>query len=167
MSPHYSRHDSLALSVLPVRMLVLVWVCVLVVVLGVERGHGHHQAPMLHALETDDNIGEKLNARGLAVDDQHFKAGVLVEMRMSGGDHQVMVLVLRLRELLCDAMGVMVVDEGDGADHGCVGRGGPLAHQPVADQVPECFRSVRVAALLYGAVEPLEEIGIEGNADSA
>ncbi len=47
------------------------------------------------------------------------------------------------------------------------GRGGLLADQPVADQVAKGFGSVRVSALLDGMVEPLEEIGIESNADSA
>ena len=108
-----------------------------------------------------------LNASRLAVDDQHFKTGIVIEVRVTRRDHQVVVLMLHLGQLLSDSGGVMVVDQSDGADNGRFRRGGMLAHQPVADQVPECFRPVRVAALFNGAVEPLEEIGIEGNADSA
>ena len=36
---------------------------------------------------------------GLAVDDQHFKAGLVVEMRVAGGDNQVVVFVLRFGQL--------------------------------------------------------------------
>jgi len=148
-----------------VRMFVVVRM--FVGVRGIERRHGHHQAAVLHAFEAYENVGEVLDAGGIAMHDQHFKAGIVVEMRVTRGDQEVVVLVLYLGQLLGDSGGVVVEDEGHGADDGRVGRGGLLAHQPVADQVPECFRPVRVSALLNGAVEPLEEIGIEGNADSA
>ena len=108
-----------------------------------------------------------LDACGLAVDDQHFKAGVVIEMRMRGRNHQAVVLVLRFSELLGDAVGGVVVDERDGADDDRVGGGGLLADQPVADQVAKGFGTVRVSALLNGAIETFEEIGIESNADSA
>ena len=136
-------------------------------VLGVERGDGHHQAAVLDAFETDENVGEMLHSGGLAVDDQYFKAGIMVEMRVARGDDQIVVLVLHLGQLFRDSRGVMVEDERHGADHRCVGRRGLLPDQPVADQVAKGFGAVRVSALLNGVVEPLEEIGIEGNADSA
>ena len=87
---------------------------------------------MLHAFEADEKVGEVLNARGLAVDDQDFKAGVVIEMRVARRDNQVVVLVLRFGELLGDAGGVMVVDERDGADDGRAGRGSLLADEAVA-----------------------------------
>jgi hypothetical protein len=149
--------------------MVLVRMLVRVLVPGLEpmRRNGHHQAAVLDAFEADEKIGEVLDARSLAVDDQHFKAGVVIKMRMARGNHQVVVLVLRLREFLGDSVGVVVKDQSDGADDGRVGCGGPLAHQPVADEVAKGFGTVRVSAFLNGAVEPLQEIGIEGNADSA
>ena len=64
------------------------------------RGHSHHQAAVLHAFEADEQVGEVLDAGGLAVDDEHFKAGVVIEMRVAGGDNQVVVLVLQLGEFL-------------------------------------------------------------------
>jgi len=146
-------------------MVVRVWM--LVCVLSIERGDGHNQAAVLDAFEADENVGEVLDAGGVAVDDQHFKAGVMVEMRMARRDHQVVVLVLHLGQLLADAGGVVIEDEGDGAHYRCVGRSGSLTDEAVADQVPECFRAIRVSALLNGAVKTLQEIGIEGDADSA
>jgi hypothetical protein len=62
------------------------------------RGNGHHQAAMLHALEADEAIGKLGNLGRFAVDDQHFKAGVVVKVGMAGGDHQLMVLMLHLGE---------------------------------------------------------------------
>ena len=95
------------------------------------------------------------HARRFAVDDQHFKAGIEIEMCVARGNDQVVVRVLRFSQLLGDAVGVMVEDEGDGADDGGIGRGGLLAHQPVADQVAKGFGAVGVSALLNGVVEPL------------
>ena len=135
--------------------------------LRIACGDGHHQAAVLHAFEADENVGEVLDAGRLAMDDEHFKAGIVVEMRVTRGDNQVVVLVLRFSELLGDAVGMVVEDEGDGADDGRVGRGSLLPHQPVADQVAKGFGTVRVSALLDGAVESLQQIRIEGNADSA
>lgn len=37
----------------------------------------HHQTTVLHSLEADHTIGELLDLRRLAVDDEHFKAGVV------------------------------------------------------------------------------------------
>ena len=161
-APCWSR-DSVGLVAVLVRMLVLVFVRVP----GIQRRHRHYQAAVLHPFETDEKVGEVFDARGLAVDDQHFKTGIVIEMRMRGGNNQVVVFVLRFSELLGNPMGMMVVDERDGADDGRVGRGGALADQPVANQVAKGFGTVRVSALLNGTVEPIEEIGIEGNADSA
>ena len=48
------------------------------------RRHSHHQAAVLHTLEADEQVGEVLDAGGLAVHDQDFKAGIVVEMRMAG-----------------------------------------------------------------------------------
>ena len=148
-----------------VRMVVRVGVRVFVP--SIERGHGHHQAAVLYAFEADENVGEVLDPGGISVDDQHFKAGIVIEMRVTRRDHQVVVLVLHLGQLLSDSRGVVVKDEGHGADDGRVRRGGLLADQPVADQIPECFRSVRVSTVLNRAVELFEKIGIESNADSA
>ena len=91
---------------------------------GRERGHSHHQPAVLHAFQADDEVGEVLHAGGFAVNDQHFKAGIEIEMRMARGDDEVVVLVLRFGQLLGDSEGVMVVNESDGADNGGIGRGG-------------------------------------------
>lgn len=157
------------LTAVPVRMVVCVRVrgCVRVFVLGGEGGDGHYQAAVLDAFEADEKVGEVLDAGGLAVNDQDFKTGVVIEMRMTRRHDEVVVLVLHLGELLGDSGGVVVVNERDGADDGRAGRGGLLADQPGADQVAKGFGAVGVSALLNGMVEPLEEIGVEGNADSA
>ena len=133
--------------------LMLLRVSALVGMLDRMRRNSHHQAAVLHAFEADENVGEMLDAVRLAVDDEHFKAGIEVEVGVARGDNQVMVLVLRFSELLGDAVGGMVVDKRDGADDGGVGCGGLLADQAVADQIAKGFGTVRVAALLNGAIE--------------
>jgi len=62
--------------------------------LRIERmsGHAHHQAAVLHSFQADDQVGEVLHAGGFAVDDQHFEAGIMIQMRVTRGDNQVVVL---------------------------------------------------------------------------
>ena len=145
---------------------MVVRVRVFVRVLGIEGGNGHHQAAVLNALEPDKKIGETLDAGSLAVNNQHFQAGIEVQMRVTRRNNQVVVFVLHFRELLGDPMGMMVENQGHGADDGGLGRGGPLSHQPVPDQVPKSLGTIRVSALFNGEVEPLQEFRIESDADS-
>ena len=91
----------------------------------------------------------------------------MVEVRMAGRDDQFVILVLEFGQLLGDAVGVMVVDEGDGADDRRVGCGGALGNQAIANQIAESLGAVGVAAARDGAVKTLEEIRIESDADAA
>src|SRR5580658_5086172 len=130
-------------------------------------GNGHHQAAVLHAFEADEPIGKLFYRGRLAVDNQRLETGVVVQVRVAGGDDQVMTGVLKLGQLFRNSTSVMVVNQGDSADDGRIGCGGLLGHQPVADQIPECFRAVGVASMADGPVEPLEEVRVQRNADSA
>src|ERR1700690_1898899 len=44
------------------------------------RCNGHHQAPVLHAFQPDQAPGEMLHLHRIAMHNQHFKAGVVVEV---------------------------------------------------------------------------------------
>lgn len=59
---------------------------------------------------------------------------------------------------------MMVVDKGDRSDDTGFRRLNGSAHQPVANQIAKCFRSVRVALLRYKTVKASEKIGIDSNA---
>jgi len=52
-------------------------------VLGVKRRNGHDQPTVLHTLEPDKQVGKALHAGGLAVNNQHFEAGIEVQMRVT------------------------------------------------------------------------------------
>ncbi|SPE19865.1 hypothetical protein SBA5_250095 [Candidatus Sulfotelmatomonas gaucii] len=112
-----------ALTAVLVRVVVRMFVLMGMFVGGVERmgGHGHDQAAMLHAFEADEDVGEVLHAARLAVNDQHFKTGIVVEVRVARGNDEVVMRMLRFSEPLGDAVRVVVEDEGNGADDGCSG----------------------------------------------
>ena len=148
-------------------MLVGVYVLVGVLVFNRVRGNGHHQTPVLHALQADELIGKMGHLGRLAMYDQHLEAGVVVQVRVASRDHQFVVLVLRLGQFFRNAAGVVVVDEGYRAHHGRLRGGGLLGYQPVANQIAKGFRPVGVAAPSEGAVKPLEKIRIERDADPA
>ena len=67
--------------------------------------------------------------------DQHFEAGIVVQVGMAGGDHQFVLRVLHLGQFFRDAAGVVVVDERDGANDNGVGVGGLFCDQPVANEI--------------------------------
>ena len=118
---------------------MLVDVFVAVLVFNGVRWNGHYEAAVLNAFEANEPIGELFNLGRLSVDDEHLKAGVVIEMRMAGGDDQFMVLVLHLGELFSDAVLLMVEDEGDGADYDGVRRRGLLVDEAVANEIAKCF----------------------------
>ena len=67
-------------------------VLVLVLVLDRVRRNGHYQPSVLDALEPDEAVGKLSDARRLAVHDEHLEAGVVVQVGMAGGNHQIVVL---------------------------------------------------------------------------
>ena len=130
-------------------------------------GCGHHETAVLHSFEADEPIGQLLDLRRLTVHDEHFEAGIEVEMSMAGRNDQLMVCVLDFGELLSDSVGVVIVDQSHRSNHRCIRNRRLLADEPVPDQIAESLRTVRVTPLSNGTVEPLKKLGIERNADSA
>ena len=62
---------------------------------------------------------------------------------------------------------MMVIHQRDGADHARFGRLPGLFHELVADEIAKSLRPVRVAALIDQLVELVEELGIDGHANTA
>lgn len=128
---------------------------------------GHDEAAVLHASEADHAAGKFFYLARLAVDDEDFEAGVVVEVSVAGGDDQGVVGVLEFGQLLRDAVGVMVVDEGDGADDGGVLAGGLFGDKAITNEIAEGLGAIGVAEGGDEGVKADEEIGIECNADAA
>ena len=82
---------------------------------------------MLHAFQPDQATSELLDQLRLSVNDEDFQAGVMVEVRMTGRDYKIVIGVLQFGQLFGDAVGMMVVDERDGADHGHIRNCRPLS----------------------------------------
>jgi hypothetical protein len=101
------------------------------------------------------------------MNNEDLKAGIMVEMGMTSRDHEFVICMLEFGQLLGDAMRVMVVDERDSTDHCRVGACRPLCDQAIANQVSKGLGPVRVAQSGDEIIEPLEEIRIQRNSDSA
>jgi hypothetical protein len=128
--------------------------------------HCHHETAVLHSLQSDEAACELLDLSGPAVHNDDFKARIVIEMCVTGRDHQFVMGMLQFRQLLCDAASMMIVDKGHGADYRRIGAGRPLGHEAIADQVTKGFGSVCVSKPGDEIVEALEEIGIECNTNS-
>jgi hypothetical protein len=122
---------------------------------------------VLHAFQTDQAAGEHFDLSGFAMNNEDLKAGIMVEMRMTGGDHEVVICVLKFGQLFCNAVGVMVVDERDGTDYCLIGACRPLGNQAITDQITESLGPVAIAQPGNEIVEAFEEIRIERYSDSA
>ena len=79
------------------------------------RGNRHDQTPMLDSFQRDQLAGELLHRRRTAMHNQHLQAGVVIQMRVAGGDNQFVMLMLQLGQLLAHAVRIVVIDQGDGA----------------------------------------------------
>src|SRR5579863_3713432 len=101
------------------------------------------------------------------MDDQDFQARVMVEVCVAGRDDKFVVRVLDFSQLLGNAVGMMVVDEGDRTHDRRVWTCCAFCNQPIADQITESLRPVSVAQSGNEIVKAFEKIRIECNSDSA
>jgi hypothetical protein len=108
------------------------------------------------ALEADQAVGNLLNVGAAAVQDNDLHAVVMVQVDMEGGDDLLVVLVLEVVESVGQLADVVVVNQGQSADHLGLGRGDVLANQAIADQVAEGFRPVGVTAAFDLPVKHLQ-----------
>ena len=122
---------------------------------------------MLHAFQRNEIAGELFHRRRLAMHDQHFQAGIVIQMRVAGGDHQFVMLMLQLGQFFADAVLVMVVDQGDGSHDDGIRRRCPLADQSVTNQIAKGLGAIGISVLAHPLVELLEKIGIQRHANSA
>ena len=68
------------------------------------RGNGHYKASMLHPFQSDQLAGKLLHCRRLAMHDKHLQAGIVIEMRVAGGDDQFVMFVLQIGQLFADTV---------------------------------------------------------------
>ena len=148
-----------------------VFVCVRFPVPGVRLSrcrlcHRHHKPPVLYAFQANEAACELLDLSRSSVHDEHLETRIVVEMRVAGRDHQLVMGMLDLRQLLCDSVSVMVVDKGDSTDYRGFGARGPLRDEAIANQVAKGFGPIGVSKPGDEIIEAIEEIGIERNPDS-
>jgi hypothetical protein len=63
------------------------------------NGRGtHHQASMPDVYRTYQQVRQALNQPGLSFHDDHFEAGVMIEMRMDRGEDCFVVFMLNVRQ---------------------------------------------------------------------
>jgi hypothetical protein len=57
--------------------------------------NSHDESAMLHAFQSDQTASEFLYAPGFAMHNQNFQARIVIQMCVTGGDHKVVVRVLK------------------------------------------------------------------------
>lgn len=122
---------------------------------------------MFDAFRGDQHVGHFADGGRFSADHEDFKAIVVIQMHVQGGEDVVVVIVLDGVEFFAEQTDVMVVDKGDGADYIGVGRFPGLFDEVVADQVAEGFGAVGVSAPPDALIELFQKIAIDGNANPA
>ena len=89
--------------------------------------------------------------------DEHFKAGVVVEMGVTGGDHQFMVSVLQVSQLVGDAVRVVVIDQGDGSYHRDIRLGDLFDDQFFANEIAKGLGTIGIALAADETIESFQE----------
>ena len=79
-----------------VSTLVFVLACRLLTGIEFMRRHGLNKPAVLDTLKTDQAICEFLHLRRFTMNNQDFKARVMIEVRVAGGDYKVMKSVLQI-----------------------------------------------------------------------
>jgi len=111
---------------------------------------------MPDSLCADEFVGQLLNIVRLATQQDHLKAGIVIEMRMEGRYDHVMMFMLKIGQFFGEKASVMVVDQRHASYDGSIRRHDGRAHKPIPDQVAECLGSVVVAFFSDELVKTLE-----------
>ena len=77
----------------------------------------HHKPPVLHAFGADQTVGKPLDISRFPAKYHDLQAILMVKMGVQGRNNQVVALMLQVDQLLWKKPGVMIVDQGDGANH--------------------------------------------------
>ena len=101
------------------------------------------------------------NVLGLAANDNHFQAVVVIEVHVHSREDTVICIVLNIGQFLVEQSYVMIVDEGDGSQHFSVGDLPGLLHQLFPDQIAERLRACRVSTARDMPVELIQQFGID------
>ena len=100
---------------------------------------------MSDTFRTDEAVREFLYIPRFAPKRDDFKAEVVVQVHVQGGNDKGMALVLQIGQFLRQKPSVMVIDQGERAYHRRVGSDDCEAHQPVTDQIAKGLGPVLVA----------------------
>jgi hypothetical protein len=93
----------------------------MLVVLDILAGVGQHEFSQLHSPQSQHMIRELLQVFAFALHDHHFQTVVMIEVNVGGGQHARAGGVLRFGQLLRKVRRVVVIYQGQGADHRLVG----------------------------------------------
>src|SRR5262249_20804800 len=128
---------------------------------------GDGQASVLHALGADESIRDTFHYAGLAPDDEHLQTVVMIQVNVQRGKDMVEVRMLQIGQFLVEQADMVVVNQGDGADHVTIRTFPRFLHEFVANQIAEGFRAVVISAGSDQPVELLQKLRIYRYANAA
>lgn len=118
---------------------------------------------MSNAFRADQQIRKLLYLLRAAFYDKNLEARVVIEMGVCCGDDHVVMIMLQVHQFFGKQPRVVVVDERYRSHDICFRRFDGRAHQPIANEVTECFRPVGIALFRDETVKACQQIGIDRN----
>jgi hypothetical protein len=108
-----------------------------------------------NAFGADQQIRQFADAMAGTAQHHHFEARVVVQMCVRRGNHNIVISMLDIHQFDGKHPEVVIVNERHRADNGRLRIFNGYADQLVSNQVPERFRPIGIALLLYEAVKPV------------
>ena len=120
-------------------------------VAGLSNAGDDFDPTLLHAPQSQNAIGDVLQAVGSAAHDENLETQIVVDVNVQGGAHLVAQLMLKLGQSFAEVTHVMVVDQRERADrlHGLAHLGPPNL---CSGQVPEQL-GARAPPLTYQSID--------------
>jgi len=114
------------------------------------------QISVLNAALGNEAIGQTADCLRRPLDNNDLQTVVLVKVNVGVGIDVGGMFVLLVGELMLYAGDVVVVDQGDGANHGALGVFPLSLDQIVADKIADGLRPVLVAGIFDELVEAVQ-----------
>ena len=122
---------------------------------------------MTHSSFRDGGLGEFADALGGTAQDHDFQTILMVQMDVQSREHQVVMLMLGMRQATRQFPLMVIIDIGEGSDRMVGGAfSQTVLFEAVAQQVADRFRAIFISLAFDIAIEFLQQRFIQGNCDS-
>jgi hypothetical protein len=125
-----------------------------------------NQLAHLHALGSDQAIGQQSNFAGPTSQQNHFQASTMIEVDVCCGNDLLQMIVLKFGQTIANLTSMVVVDQGNHAHGRFIIRCNGLGNQSGSHQSTHSLTAIRIPMLVAVVVKPLQKLATNGHTES-